>query len=100
MTHKILQNKLNIPHIGQQLFCCLLLLLGRGEMLLIQKIIEMLSPLMFIIGFIIFLLYMSGLLYMIKKSHDDQRKKRESDMKNIDENDYDGGGNWGRFKNE
>tara|TARA_Y100000991_G_scaffold212376_1_gene196345 strand:- start:5650 stop:5859 length:210 start_codon:yes stop_codon:yes gene_type:complete len=69
-------------------------------MLLIQKIIEMLSPLMFIIGFIIFLLYMSGLLYMIKKSHDDQRKKRESDMKNIDENDYDGGGNWGRFKNE
>ena len=63
----------------------------------------MLSPLMFIIGFIIFLLYMSGLLYMIKKSHDDQRRKRESDMKRMkdrDENDYDGGGNWGRFDNK
>ncbi len=46
---------------------------------------------------------MSGLLYMIKKSHDDQRRKRESDMKrmkDIDENDYDGGGNWGRFDNK
>lgn len=62
----------------------------------------MLSPLMFIIGFIIFLLYMSGLLWMIKKSHDDQRKKRERDsgIKNVDENDYDGGGNWGRFDNK
>ena len=63
----------------------------------------MLSPLMFIIGFVIFFLYMSGLLYMIKKSHDDQRRRRESDMKrmkNIDENDYDGGGNWGRFDNK
>ncbi len=63
----------------------------------------MLSPLMFIIGFVIFFLYMSGLLYMIKKSHDDQRKRRESDikkMKSIDENDYDGGGNWGRFENK
>ncbi len=72
-------------------------------MIITQKIIPMLSPLMFIIGFIIFLLYMSGLLYMIKKSHDDQRRKRESDikrMKDIDENDYDGGGNWGRFDNK
>tara|TARA_Y200000002_G_C22677889_1_gene662845 strand:- start:76 stop:216 length:141 start_codon:yes stop_codon:yes gene_type:complete len=46
---------------------------------------------------------MIGLLYMIKKSHDDQRRRRESDMKrmkNIDENDYDGGGNWGRFDNQ
>tara|TARA_B100001057_G_C22818084_1_gene938283 strand:+ start:634 stop:774 length:141 start_codon:yes stop_codon:yes gene_type:complete len=46
---------------------------------------------------------MIGLLYMIKKSHDDQRRRRESDMKrmkNIDENDYDGGGNWGRFDNK
>ena len=56
----------------------------------------MLSPLMFIIGFIIFSLYMSGLLWMIKKSHDDQRKRRESDMRNVDDNDYDGGGNCGR----
>ena len=61
----------------------------------------MLSPLMFIIGFIIFLLYMSGLLWMIKKSHDDQRRKREKDEKlnQVDDNDYDGGGNWGRFPN-
>ena len=63
----------------------------------------MLSPLMFLIGFIIFLLYMSGLLWMIKSSHDDQRRRREKDEKLLnqsDENDYDGGGNWGRFKNE
>lgn len=61
----------------------------------------MLSPLMFIIGFIIFLLYMSGLLWMIKKSHDDQRRRREKDEKlnQVDDNDYDGGGNWGRFPN-
>ncbi len=62
----------------------------------------MLSPLMFIIGFIIFLLYISGLLWMIKSSHDDQRRRRERDEKQnqSDENDYDGGGNWGRFENE
>ena len=64
----------------------------------------MLSPLMFIIGFVIFLLYMSGLLWMIKSSHDDQRRRRERDQKErlgqSDENDYDGGGNWGRFKND
>ena len=62
----------------------------------------MLSPLMFIIGFVIFLLYMSGLLWMIKSSHDDQRRRREKDeqFSNSDENDYDGGGNWGRFDNK
>ncbi len=62
----------------------------------------MLSPLMFIIGFVIFILYMSGLLWMIKSSHDDQRRRRERDEKQnqSDENDYDGGGNWGRFKNQ
>ena len=63
----------------------------------------MLSPLMFIIGFIIFLLYMSGLLWMIKSSHDEKRRRREKDEKLLnqsDENDYDGGGNWGRFENE
>ena len=39
---------------------------------------------------------------MIKKSHDDQRRRRERDEKfsKSDENDYDGGGNWGRFENE
>ena len=62
----------------------------------------MLSPLMFIIGFIIFLLYMSGLLWMIKSSHDDKRRRRERDerLNQSDENDYDGGGNWGRFENK
>ena len=64
----------------------------------------MLSPLMFIIGFVIFLLYMSGLLWMIKSSHDDQRRRREKDERErlgqSDESDYDGGGNWGRFKND
>ena len=58
---------------------------------------------MFIIGFIIFLLYMSGLLWMIKSSHDDQRRRKEKDEKLLnqsDENDYDGGGNWGRFEYE
>ena len=45
---------------------------------------------------------MSGLLYMIKKSHDDQKRKRmkNPETKNYDLNDYDGGGNWGRFENE
>ena len=43
-----------------------------------------------------------GLLWMIKSSHDDQRRRRERDEKlnQSDENDYDGGGNWGRFENE
>jgi|TARA_S200000501_G_scaffold312229_1_gene303223 hypothetical protein len=45
---------------------------------------------------------MSGLLYMIKKSHDDQKRKRmkNPETKNYDQNDYDGGGNWGRFEND
>ena len=62
----------------------------------------MLSPLMFIIGFIIFILYMSGLLWMIKSSHDDQRRRREKEerVSKSDENDYDGGGNWGRYNNK
>ena len=39
---------------------------------------------------------------MIKSSHDDQRRRRERDEKlnQSDENDYDGGGNWGRFENK
>jgi hypothetical protein len=92
--------KLNIQHIGLEQFYCLQLQYAKGEKILTKKIINMLSPLMFIIGFIIFSLYMSGLLWMIKKSHDDQRKRRESDMRNVDDNDYDGGGNWGRFDND
>jgi len=45
---------------------------------------------------------MSGLLWMIKSSHDDQRRRREKDEKfsKSDQNDYDGGGNWGRFEND
>lgn len=92
--------KLNIQHIGQEQFYCSQLQYAKEEKILTKKIIKMLSPLMFIIGFIIFSLYMSGLLWMIKKSHDDQRKRRESDMRNVDDNDYDGGGNWGRFDNK
>ena len=92
--------KLNIQHIGLEQFYCLQLQYAKEEKILTKKIINMLSPLMFIIGFIIFSLYMSGLLWMIKKSHDDQRKRRESDMRNVDDNDYDGGGNWGRFDNK
>ena len=80
----------------------MLLQLDKEEETTIQKNKTMLSPLMFIIGFIIFLLYMSGLLWMIKSSHDDQRRRRERDerLNQSDENDYDGGGNWGRFENE
>ena len=68
----------------------------------ITKMRIMSNPLMFIIGFIIFILYMSGLLYMIKKSHDDQKRKRmkNPNTKSYDQTDYDGGGNWGRFENE
>ena len=47
--------------------------------MLITKKNNMLSPLMFIVGFVIFLLYMSGLLYMIKKSHDDQKKEKNEE---------------------
>ena len=45
---------------------------------------------------------MSGLLWMIKSSHDDQRRRRERDerLNQSDENDYDGGGNWCRFENK
>ena len=62
---------------------------------------------MFIIGFIIFALYLWGLLTMIYRSHRQQRKELENDpelkayyKKLRDEDDYidyDGHGNWGRF---
>ena len=66
--------RLNIQLIGLEQFYYLQLLFVR-EKILITKKNNMLSPLMFIVGFVIFLLYMSGLLYMIKKSHDDQKRK-------------------------
>ena len=62
---------------------------------------------MFIIGFIIFALYLWGLLTMIYRSHRQQRRELENDpelkayyRKLSDEDDYvdyDGHGNWGRF---
>ena len=62
---------------------------------------------MFIIGFIIFALYLWGLLTMIYRSHRQQRRELENDpelkayyRKLRDEDDYvdyDGHGNWGRF---
>ena len=62
---------------------------------------------MFIIGFIIFALYLWGLLAMIYRSHRQQRRELENDpelkayyRKLRDEDDYvdyDGHGNWGRF---
>ena len=62
---------------------------------------------MFIIGFIIFALYLWGLLTMIYRGHRQQREEFENDpeirayyKKLQDEDDYvdyDGHGNWGRF---
>ena len=62
---------------------------------------------MFIIGFIIFALYLWGLLTMIYRSHRQQSRELENDpelkayyKKLRDEDDYidyDGHGNWGRF---
>lgn len=50
---------------------------------------------MFIIGSVIFILYMSGYLIMVNKQH--QIQKEESESQKIDPIDLDGGGNWGRF---
>lgn len=59
---------------------------------------------MFIVGFIIFVLYLVGLLTMITKAHKQQRRELENDPelrdyynRQHDPIDYDGGGNWGRF---
>ena len=62
---------------------------------------------MFVVGFIIFTLYLVGLLTMIVKAHKHQRRELENDPelkayyeKLRDEDDYidyDGHGNWGRF---
>ena len=47
---------------------------------------------MFIVGFVIFLLYMSGLLYMIKNHMMIKSKRMKNpETKNYDQNDYDGG---------
>ena len=55
---------------------------------------------MFIVGSVIFILYMLGLLTMINRSH----KEQERDFKNLsnraDEMDMDGMGNFSRFPNK
>ena len=59
---------------------------------------------MFIVGFIIFVLYLVGLLTMITRAHKQQRQELENDPelqdyynRKHDPIDYDGHGNWGRF---
>jgi hypothetical protein len=61
---------------------------------------------MFIIGLIIFILYMVGYLYMISTAHKQQRRELEGDPEMRDyyarhnnglDMDYDGIGNQGRF---
>jgi len=59
---------------------------------------------MFIVGFIIFALYLVGLLTMITRAHKQQRQEMENDPelrdyynRQHDPIDYDGHGNWGRF---
>ena len=39
----------------------------------------MLSPSMFIIGAVIFILYVTGLIYMINWGHDSQKRKMQND---------------------
>ena len=59
----------------------------------------------FIVGFVIFALYMVGYLYMVTNAHKQQRTDMRNDpeMKRFyeklssDNTDYDGHGNWGRF---
>tara|TARA_Y100001972_G_C7603265_1_gene302317 strand:+ start:412 stop:681 length:270 start_codon:yes stop_codon:yes gene_type:complete len=64
---------------------------------------------MFVIGLIIFILYMVGYLYMVTTAHKQQRRELEGDpeyrkyqaslRESSDNIDYDGHGNWGRFPN-
>ena len=52
---------------------------------------------MFIVGSIIFILYMLGLLTMINRSHKEQEKEFKNLSNNVDEMDMDGMGNFSRF---
>lgn len=52
---------------------------------------------MFIVGFVIFSLYMVGYLTMVNKQH--QIQKKQSESQKIDSMDFDGHGNWSRFPN-
>ena len=61
---------------------------------------------MFFIGLSIFLLYMVGYLYMVKKANDAQNGKLKNDpeltapFRRADNVDMDGIGNYGRFPSE
>lgn len=58
------------------------------------------ETIMFIVGVVIFSLYMTGLLTMINRSHKDQEKEMKQRMKNTmkyDNIDMDGMGNFSRF---
>ena len=66
--------RLNIQLISLAQFCYLQY--DSSEKDFNNKENNMLSPLMFIVGFVIFLLYMSGLLYMIK-NHMMIKKRKE-----------------------
>jgi len=50
---------------------------------------------MFIVGSVVFILYLVGYLIMVNKQH--QIQKEESEPQKIDSIDLDGVGNWGRF---
>jgi len=52
---------------------------------------------MFIVGSIIFILYMLGLLTMINRSHKSQEKDFPNLSDKVDEMDMDGMGNFSRF---
>lgn len=51
----------------------------------------------FIVGSIIFILYMLGLLTMINRSHKEQEKEFKNLSNGVDEMDMDGMGNFSRF---
>ena len=52
----------------------------------------------FIVGAIIFLVYVGILLFVIGTQHNKQRNNTsELDVKSVDNIDMDGHGNWGRF---
>jgi len=55
---------------------------------------------MFIVGSIIFILYMLGLLTMINRSHKEQENEFKNLSNGVDEMDMDGMGNFSRFPNK
>jgi len=53
------------------------------------------NSVMFFVGVVIFVLYLSGYMMMVKRQNEIQKK--QSEPKKTDEVDFDGHGNWGRF---